>query len=138
MAHISHKRSKGQSLVGYALVLAIVVTVLVGMNVYVKRGLQGRIRDMTDFIICDRHLTQVSETTSESTTDTTARIKKEELFGGRARLIYLDPETKVQHSESVTVEEQSFSPQPFVPTDGHSETPTHPDEEESGSSGPNN
>jgi len=37
-----------QSAVEYSLVIAIVVSALVTINIYVKRGLQGRMRDASD------------------------------------------------------------------------------------------
>ena len=45
----SMKRSrKGQSMAEYAIVLTVVVTAIVAMQIYVKRGLQGKVKDVTD------------------------------------------------------------------------------------------
>jgi Flp pilus assembly pilin Flp len=41
-------RKIGQSVVEYAVLLAIVATALIAMQVYLKRGLQGRIRDLAN------------------------------------------------------------------------------------------
>jgi Flp pilus assembly pilin Flp len=42
--------SKGQTTLEYAVLLAIVAGALIAMQVYLKRGIQGRIRDMADQI----------------------------------------------------------------------------------------
>ena len=43
-------RGKAQSITEYAILLSIVALVFVGMQIYVRRGLQGRLRDTSDFI----------------------------------------------------------------------------------------
>lgn len=45
------KRFKAQSLSEYTIFLAIALIAIVAMNVYVKRGLQGRYADVTDSAI---------------------------------------------------------------------------------------
>jgi hypothetical protein len=40
------KQSKGQSIMEYGIVFAIIVAMCAGMQVYIKRGLQGRYRDV--------------------------------------------------------------------------------------------
>lgn len=44
-------RDKSQSIVEYAMILAVAVSAIVGMQVYVRRGLQGRLRDSSDFLV---------------------------------------------------------------------------------------
>lgn len=39
---------KGQGLSEYAVLVALVATALVAMNIYVKRSIQGKIRDLAD------------------------------------------------------------------------------------------
>ena len=41
-------KRKGQSMAEYAIVLTVVITAIVAMQVYVKRGLQGKVKDVTD------------------------------------------------------------------------------------------
>jgi Flp pilus assembly pilin Flp len=43
-------KRKGQSTLEYAIIIAVVVAALVGMQVYMKRGLQGKIKEATDQI----------------------------------------------------------------------------------------
>lgn len=40
---------KGQSTAEYAIVIGLVIAAAVAMQVYVKRGLQGKIKDATDY-----------------------------------------------------------------------------------------
>ncbi len=42
------KRSKGQSTLEYALIIAVVVGALLAMQSYMKRGVQGKLREATD------------------------------------------------------------------------------------------
>ena len=41
-------RLQGQSTVEYAVVIAVIVAALVAMNIYMKRGVQGKLRSATD------------------------------------------------------------------------------------------
>lgn len=40
---------KGQNIAEYSILIALVIAAAVGMQMYVKRGLQGRLADATDF-----------------------------------------------------------------------------------------
>ena len=46
---MSRRSSKGQSTAEYAIVIGLVIAAAVAMQVYVKRGLQGKIKDATDW-----------------------------------------------------------------------------------------
>jgi len=54
MKRVAEKRGifslLGQSTMEYALLIAVVAAALIAMQVYVKRGIQGRIRDLADQI----------------------------------------------------------------------------------------
>jgi len=43
-------KRKGQSTLEYAVIIAVVVAALVGMQAYIKRGLQGKMKESTDQI----------------------------------------------------------------------------------------
>ena len=43
-------RRKGQSTAEYAIMISVVVAAVVGMQLYLKRGLQGKEKDVTDHI----------------------------------------------------------------------------------------
>jgi len=42
-------RSKAQSTAEYAIVIALVIAAAVGMQIYVKRGLQAKVKDAVDY-----------------------------------------------------------------------------------------
>lgn len=44
---------RGQSLTEYGVVFALIIGAVIAMQVYVKRGLQGRMKDATDKIATD-------------------------------------------------------------------------------------
>ena len=44
------KRTRGQSTLEYAVVIAVVVAALLAMQIYMKRGVQGKMRSATDQI----------------------------------------------------------------------------------------
>ncbi|MBU1998962.1 MAG: hypothetical protein KKE64_05660, partial [Candidatus Omnitrophica bacterium] len=50
-ARIFFNKKRGNALGEYALILGIVTIALVSMNVYMKRGIQGKVKDMTDYFI---------------------------------------------------------------------------------------
>lgn len=43
-------KSVGQSITEYAVLMAVVAAALIAMQVYIKRGIQGKIRDLADQI----------------------------------------------------------------------------------------
>jgi uncharacterized protein (UPF0333 family) len=62
---------KGQSTLEYALLIGVIVAGLIAMQVYLKRGYQGRLRESTDQIgeqYSPGYTTSKSKTTAESTT----------------------------------------------------------------------
>ena len=42
------RKTKGQSTLEYVILVAVVVAALIAMGIYMKRGLQGRLRESTD------------------------------------------------------------------------------------------
>jgi uncharacterized protein (UPF0333 family) len=42
------KRIKGQSTLEYAMIIAVVVGALIAIQIYMKRGVQGKLREATD------------------------------------------------------------------------------------------
>lgn len=47
---MSKIRFRGQSTLEYAVIIAVVVSALLAIQIYMKRGLQGKLRDSTDQI----------------------------------------------------------------------------------------
>ena len=51
MSVMSRARSRsGQSMAEYAIVLTVVIGAIVAMQLFVKRGLQGKVKDATDLV----------------------------------------------------------------------------------------
>jgi len=77
----------------YMVILGIVSAVLWGMNVYVKRGVQGRVKDLTDSFIGKEQVVDISPTattTSLSTSDYGSVADTEAFLGGGWRVESLE------------------------------------------------
>ncbi len=63
-------KRKGQSTLEYAVIIAVVVGALVAMQIYMKRGVEGKLRESTDNIgeQFDAEKTTVSRTTNRTGT----------------------------------------------------------------------
>lgn len=48
--HFAKKRQKGQSTLEYAVLIVVIIGALLSIQVYVKRGIQGRMKDSADQI----------------------------------------------------------------------------------------
>jgi len=48
--YFNKKRKKGQSTLEYAILIVIIIGALLSIQVYIKRGIQGRMRSATDDI----------------------------------------------------------------------------------------
>jgi Flp pilus assembly pilin Flp len=46
----SLRKSRGQSTLEYAILIVVVIVALIGIQAYLKRGIQGRLRDSSDQI----------------------------------------------------------------------------------------
>ncbi len=76
MLHKLNKR--GQSTLEYALLIGVIVAALIAMQVYMKRGVQGKIRDATDQIgdqYSPGYTTSTVVTNTQSTTHETLANK---------------------------------------------------------------
>ena len=48
--YLNEKRQKGQSTLEYAILIIIIIGALLSIQVYIKRGVQGRLKSATDDI----------------------------------------------------------------------------------------
>ncbi len=103
---------KGQHLAQYALIFSLVLVVLTAMQTYVKRGLQGRLKDATDGIVSglrtatgdsslpsqyEPYYTHKSgKTTSNITTTVTQNRTKTLSLGGSETTIDIDNTTTIE------------------------------------------
>jgi len=76
--------SRGQNLVDLALVIGVVGLVMLGMETYIKRSVQGKVKAVTDHIISSGQSAgqAVNQTTSLKVDST---MKEEEFTGGGRR-----------------------------------------------------
>lgn len=75
---------RGQNLVDLALVIGVVGLVLVGMEVYIKRSVQGKVKSVTDHIISGgQSAGEAVDQTTHLTVDSTMTAKEFQ-GGGRS------------------------------------------------------
>ena len=72
------RRIKGQSTLEYAMIIAVVVGALLAIQIYMKRGLQGRLRESSDQI---GEQFDANKTTIERTTTHTGKTVQTVLKG---------------------------------------------------------
>lgn len=95
--------SKGQNLAEVVIIFTVISLALVAMQPYVKRGIQGKVKDLTDWIIDSKQLASTSDSeSSNSSTNTTNVTTIETKTGG---LVYKDvSETGILTSYSETTD----------------------------------
>lgn len=77
---------RGQNLIDLALLIGLVGLVVVGMEVYIRRGLQGKIKDVTDHIITKRQAVEDEKMISSTTLNLDSVMRYEELTKGGRKL----------------------------------------------------
>lgn len=73
--HLNKRRQQGQSTLEYAILIIIIIGALLSIQVYIKRGIQGRLKQATDDIgnqfspgntSVNKKITTISNTKQES------------------------------------------------------------------------
>jgi hypothetical protein len=72
---------KGQSILEYAMIIAVVVAALLAINAYMKRGIQGKLRESIDSV---GEQYEAGNVTSKYTTTQIGPMETKEEFGGVA------------------------------------------------------
>jgi len=90
------KVRKAQSTLEYALIISVVVGALLAMQVYVKRGVQGRLKSATDDIG-----DQYSPGNTESTVTVEIDSESTETLSGGVTSV--ESETNQQREESISI-----------------------------------
>ena len=101
-----HKKITANTLVEYALLIGIITLVFIGMNTYIKRGLQGRIASLTDGLIGKGQaidMNPTAETNSDSTSAYTSNAVIDMRTGGGMRLALND---RIDTVVSATVKDE--------------------------------
>ncbi|MFA5092497.1 MAG: hypothetical protein WC543_00935 [Candidatus Omnitrophota bacterium] len=99
-----YKRIKAQSTLEYVILIGFVVAALIAMGVYMKRGVQGKIRDSSDQIGGQY---DAKDTSSEYITKTYIKQNEYQYKGGGSKTEIADnnPENyKIEKKGSETVE----------------------------------
>lgn len=80
---------KGQNLAELALIIGLVGLVFIGMEVYIKRGMQGKVKDLTDYMIGaqPKKASQIGEEVPRETPlSLNSTMTAKESIGGSRRL----------------------------------------------------
>ena len=77
---------RGQNLVELALLIGIVGLVFIGMGAYIKRGVQGKVKDWTNYVVSDQQAPDADAEDTQSSTSFGSTMTSEELKGGGMKL----------------------------------------------------
>jgi hypothetical protein len=91
---------KGQSTLEYAILIGVVVAGLIAMQVYLKRGIQGGLRESAD--TAGKQFSPGHTTNEYTTTSTTS--SKETVMGGVTRTEITDQQVEREGSEEVATQ----------------------------------
>ena len=100
-------------LTDYLILLGVVALALVAMQTYLKRGVQGRVKEMTDYFIGGKQVSIVDPTVhsiSESNSKVDSYSSAELLEAGRTRNAGLDIVNVEASSRSVAQESEIKNP----------------------------
>jgi len=78
-------RRRGQNLVDLTLIIGVVGLVFMGMQAYIKRGVQGKVKDMTDFIVSGQQSADKNAVNRITSLSLDSTMKSEEFKGGGRR-----------------------------------------------------
>lgn len=110
-----HKTNTASIFLEYSIIIGVISAALIGMNFYVKRGIQAKIKGMTDYFISDQQVITLYQTNSQTNTITDSSMDTDTYRGGGTKSALL--ETKNTGSISRTEDvETPFSTSPFVPS----------------------
>lgn len=115
----NHKKQAAASFLEYAIILGVVSVVLIGMNTYIKRGIQGRLKEMTDYFISDQQVVEVNPTaTTNSSVDrlADATVNGKTLIGGGTSS-YLLETTDISATIRVEDKDVPASPGSIIPAE---------------------
>jgi hypothetical protein len=84
--YLNKKRQKGQSTLEYAILIIIIIGALLSIQVYIKRGIQGRLKSATDdigtqFSVGNTNVIKKMTTSSSSAETFISGVTRSELLG---------------------------------------------------------
>lgn len=92
-------RRKGQSTLEYVILIGFVVAAIIAMGVYMKRGIQGKLRESADQV---GEQYSAGNTTSKYTTKTSMDQTENMVKGGQTTVDITKNETRKSGSETVS------------------------------------
>ena len=105
----------------YVIILGLVSLILTAMNIYIKRGIQGKIWDMTRYFIGAPQVVEVNPSASTSSNSETiydSNTTNEELLGGATRITMPLDTTKISTKSEIIDSDVYINGQPFIPAEG--------------------
>jgi len=83
--YLNKRRKKGQSTLEYAILIIIIIGALMSIQVYIKRGIQGRLKSATDdigdqFSVGNTNIIQTMSTASVSAETFAAGVTRSQLL----------------------------------------------------------
>lgn len=100
-------RRKAQSLAEYAIILSIVAAALVGMSFYVKRGIQGRVRDLAKNLIGPDQYEYTNKEAASTTIANIIRPPQVETIASRV-ITKASSETQTRTTTEYTIGDDQF------------------------------
>lgn len=119
---------RGSSFMEYLIIIGVVSLLLTGMNVYIKRGMQAKIKDMADYFITSKQAadtnTSSTKTESQSTSTYSSDLDTRLLPGGGSRADLSDS-VSIKATSKTTDSDVTYNDDPFIPAPtGFIEPPT--------------
>jgi hypothetical protein len=78
---------RGQNLVDLALIIGVVGLVFIGMEAYIRRSVQRKVKDLADYIISDKQSAEEDAVARISTFTLDSTMQSKEFQGGGRRFI---------------------------------------------------
>lgn len=108
----------GSTLMEYAMLFTVIAMALTAMNVYMKRGINARLMDMSNYFISNEQVVETdpdSQTNSISNTISSGDSRSQMFIGGGTKVDSLSTSDTAGNSVSYTIEASYLAP--FVSTE---------------------
>ena len=107
----------GSSFMEYVIVIGLVSLLLTGMNIYIKRGVQAKLKDMTDYFITNKQETEINPATiteSQSNSRYDSELNTRLSIGGGSR-VNISEIARISASSRTIDSDTPYTGAPFVP-----------------------
>ena len=108
IAYINKKRQQGQSTLEYAVLIIIIIGALLSIQIYIKRGIQGRLKQATDDIGSQFSPGNTSVNRNVSTTSNTSQTSHQNTGNATNIRPGLQELTNETMNSQVIVNDQEF------------------------------